>query len=135
MTPVFLDTAGLIAIWNSADQWHNAAHQAYVALKRREITLYTTSFVLLECGNAASRKPFRGSVLRLREQLLVDNCLIFPSDSDCQQAWSDYERGFPGDAGIVDCVSFVVMRRFGIAEAFTNDHHSPRPGSRLYFEL
>jgi hypothetical protein len=29
MTPVFLDTVGLLAIWDIDDQWHNAAEGAY----------------------------------------------------------------------------------------------------------
>jgi hypothetical protein len=29
MTPVFLDTVGLLALWNVAYQWHTAAERAY----------------------------------------------------------------------------------------------------------
>jgi predicted nucleic acid-binding protein len=50
MTDVFLDSVGLIAIWNSADQWHGAASAAYDSLRSRDINLYTTNSVLLECG-------------------------------------------------------------------------------------
>ncbi len=29
MIPVFLDTVGLIALWDTDDQWHAAAESAY----------------------------------------------------------------------------------------------------------
>ncbi len=38
-----------------------------------------------------------------------------------------------GQAGIVDQVSFVVMRRLGITEAFTNDRHFQAAGFHTLF--
>ncbi len=51
-----------------------------------------------------------------------------PTDEEWTEAWTAYERGQPGDPGIVDCISFVVMRRLGLAEAFTNDGHFAAAG-------
>jgi predicted nucleic acid-binding protein len=111
MTGVFLDSVGLVAIWNKSDQWHNVASESYESLKLRDISLYTTTYVLLECGNAVSRKPFRTSVIKLRNELEAIQGLIEPTTSDWQTGWHEYEYGFPGSAGIVDCISFAVMRR------------------------
>lgn len=133
MTNIFLDTVGLIAIWNNSDQWHDVASQAYESLKLRDVNLFTTTFVLLECGNAASRKPFRKSVLRLKDQLILNEGLIIPSHEECEIAWRDYDKGRQGSAGIVDCVSFVVMRQLGINEAFTNDQHFQDAGFKNLF--
>lgn len=62
MNPVFLDTVGLRALWNQSDQWHRPARASFDALASVERILLTTTFVLLECGNAAARHPFRQSV-------------------------------------------------------------------------
>ncbi len=43
------------------------------------------------------------------------------------------ERNEAGQAGIVDQVSFIVMRRWGITEAFTNDRHFQAAGFRALF--
>src|SRR5206468_2611791 len=102
---------------------HKAAKAAFAKLLKRDVRFVTTTFVLLECGNAAARHPFRNEVLALREELLDDGELIEPTVSDCEQAWAAYERGKAGDAGIVDHVSFIVMRRLGITEAFTHNGH------------
>ena len=120
---IFLDTVGLVGLWNRRDQWHAAAKAAFATLLTRDVRFVTTTFVLLECGNTAARHPFRTDVMSLREELLDDGQLIDPSASDCEQAWAAYERGEAGDAGIVDLVSFEVMRRLGLSEAFTHNGH------------
>ena len=79
--------------------------------------------MLLECGNAAARRPYRAAVDRLRERMESAGVLIAPSEEDWRQAWAAYRQGEIGDAGIVDHVSFLVMHRLGITRAFTNDQH------------
>ena len=34
MNAVFLDTIGLLALWDEADQWHEPADQAFARLSR-----------------------------------------------------------------------------------------------------
>jgi hypothetical protein len=133
MNPILLDTVGLVALWNVADQWHSAADQAFAQLLARRRPMVTTTFVLLECGNTAARKPFRSKVCQLRTTLEQRNELIVPTEDDWKQAWADYEQGIAGDASIVDHVSFVVMRRLGITEAFTNDRHFQAAGFTTLF--
>lgn len=128
MTPVFLDTVGLVAVWNHSDQWHGVAMAAFAALIRRKAPVVTTTYVLLECGNEATRRPYRGHVVALRQLLSAQGNLIEPSPPDIDQAWADYSRGAAGSAGIVDHVSFAVMRRLGLTEAFTCDRHFAAAG-------
>ena len=59
--------------------------------------------------------------------------LIVPTDDDWELAWAAYGRGEAGDAGIVDHVSFVIMRRLGITDAFTNDRHFQAAGFHSLF--
>jgi predicted nucleic acid-binding protein len=83
--------------------------------------------------NAAARRPFRSSVVKLRKQLEANSGLIQPTTSDWQEGWIEFENGFPGSAGIVDCISFAVMRRLGVNEAFTNDRHFEEAGFKILF--
>src|SRR3989442_1073414 len=123
MRTVFLDTVGLIALWNRSDQWHPAATAAFQALDPNRTRLVTTTYVLLECGNDAARRPYRDKVIALRGDLQLCGDLVEPTAGDLDRAWADYAGGLAGSAGIVDHVSFAVMSRLGIAEAFTNDRH------------
>jgi predicted nucleic acid-binding protein len=63
---VFLDTVGLLAVWDESDQWHHAAQACLSKLLASRADLVTSSFVLLEGGNAVARRPYRSAVCRLR---------------------------------------------------------------------
>ena len=67
MTLVFFDTVGLVALWDEADQWHELANEAYGEIKASRTEIVTTSLVMLECGNAAARRPYRKAVNQWRE--------------------------------------------------------------------
>ncbi|HTU88864.1 MAG TPA: PIN domain-containing protein [Gemmataceae bacterium] len=133
MSVVFLDTVGLIAKWDTSDQWHALADAAYQQIIAQRQSVLTTTFILLECGNTAARRTFRSDVCALRQALELRNELIVPTEDDWKDAWAAYERGEAGQAGIVDHVSFVVMRRLGIKEAFTNDRHFQAAGFTTLF--
>ncbi len=133
MRDVFLDTVGLIAVWDTADQWHETADSAYQQLLRQGRRLLTTPLILLECGNASARRPYRQRVNALRQSLIQDGLLVEPSAQEIDEAWAAFDRGEAAQAGIVDQVSFVVMRRLGITEAFTNDKHFQAAGFTVLF--
>ena len=122
MRTVLLDSIGLIALWDESDQWHDAALLAYQQLVP-PIRLVSTTFVMMECGNAAARRRYRSEVALLWRRLKRDDNLLVPTDEHVQEAWEAYWKRLPGAAGIVDLVSFEVMRQHGISEAFTNDAH------------
>jgi predicted nucleic acid-binding protein len=130
---VFLDTVGLVAVWNHLDQWHDAASRAYTDMAQMGSDYLTTTFVLLECGNTAARQPFRKDAILLRESLEAEGRLVFPTQDDWQSAWAAYRRGEADQAGIVDQVSFAVMRRLGLTHAFTNDKHFRAAGFTTLF--
>jgi len=133
VSAVFLDTVGLVALWNSSDQWHSLAQQAYDDLRKSRVAFVTTRYVLLECGNTVARTALRAEVTRLRQTLAQRNCLIDPTDEDWNDAWAVFDAGQAGTAGIVDHISFVIMRRLGIRQAFTNDTHFTAAGFETLF--
>jgi uncharacterized protein len=131
--PVFLDTVGLLALWDEADQWHALADAAFREITASRRPMMTTTFVLLESGNAAARRPYRTRIGALRRMLEQRQEVVVPTTDDWAQAWDAYDRGEAGQAGIVDQVSFVVMRRLGLNEAFTNDRHFQAAGFTTLF--
>jgi predicted nucleic acid-binding protein len=133
MKAVFFDTVGIIAVWDTTDQWHLAAEEAYQTILAQGRELVTTSLILIECGNASARRPYRSGVNVLRKRMEQQRMLIEPTPQELEEAWAAYDRGEAGQAGIVDHVSFVVMRRLGLTEAFTNDKHFQAAGFTVLF--
>ncbi len=133
MNAVYLDTVGLIALWDRDDQWHAPVEAAYRSLTLGRRSVLTTSFVLAECGNAAARTPYRPFVTDLKDQLEPLGRVIHPNENDWRSAWEAYRKGEAGDAGMVDHLSFSVMRRLGLTEAFTNDRHFRAAGMVVLF--
>ncbi len=78
---------------------------------------------MAECANSAARRPFRPAIVQLHKALTAVNVVIDPSKSEWEEAWVHYEKGGAGDAGLVDHLSFLVMRRFDLQHAFSNDRH------------
>ena len=107
MRPVFLDSVGLLALWSETDQWHPMAEKAFGEITQARAALITTTFVLLECGNAVARRGSRNAVNDLRERFQKAGTLIWPTESDWEQAWQSYQRGEADSAGVVDHISFV----------------------------
>src|SRR4051812_32541297 len=102
MNVAFVDTVGLLALWDEDDQWHDAAEAAWKQMLALKVVPFTTPYVLLECGNAASRRPYRTAVDPIRQQFEQAKTLIWPSDEEWDLAWQTYTLQKPGAAGIVD---------------------------------
>jgi uncharacterized protein len=133
LKPVFLDTVGILAMLDRDDQWHSVAAPVYESLVRSGRPMVTTPLVFYECGNAASRGLGRPKVDALRRLMASEGQVIEPTAEEVEAAWSDYVRGLAGEAGIVDHVSFAVMRRLGLTDAFTNDKHFAAAGFTTLF--
>ena len=78
---------------------------------------------IFECANTAARRTFRGDIVDLWRLMDSDGRLVRPTDEEIASAWDEFERGGAASPAVVDLISFQVMRRLGLARAFTNDRH------------
>jgi predicted nucleic acid-binding protein len=133
VSDVFLDTVGLLALLDEADQWHADADAAYERIKTAGRDFVTTHLIFLEAGNAAAKTPYRKPLNDIRREMTGRGKVFELAASQFEAAWTNYERGDANRAGIVDQVSFVVMRRLGLTDAFTNDQHFAAAGFTVLF--
>lgn len=133
MRTTFLDTVGLLAIWDSRDTWHNDATPVFSELRSQRVRLYTSNLVLLECANAAARTRLRVLVVEFREEMLDAGCVLLPTEQDMARAWEAFGSGHPGQPGVVDLISFELMRQYRIKDVFSNDVHFKVAGFRTLF--
>jgi len=101
MSPVLMDTVGFLSLWNGKDPWHPAAAEAFNKLAASGSHLFTTTYILLECGNSAARTRFRFDVVEIRRQFALAGKLIEPTSADVEAGWESYARGEAASAGIV----------------------------------
>jgi uncharacterized protein len=123
----FIDTQFVIALVNERDQFHQQA----VKVAREYIgqPLLTTDAVLLEIGNALARN-FRSEAVAIIERFLTsDNVTIVRlSPQLLDEAFALFKSHADKQWGLVDCVSFVAMKRAQINDALTVDHHFVQAG-------
>ena len=130
MKKVFVDTAAWLALLNIDDIWHQQAKQIRLELVKQNYIFITTEFVLLEIGDALCSQVLRKNTANFLHNIyqLKSTKIITLSQDLLQLGLSLYEQRLDKDWGLTDCISFVVMQREQIQEAFTSDKHFEQAG-------
>jgi uncharacterized protein len=125
---VFADTLYWIAIFLPNDPWANAAK----AIDLRDARPVTTEEVLSEflTGVAGFGEHTRRLACELvRNVLDAPEIDVLPqSHASFQGGLALYEQRPDKKYGLVDCITMNVMKRQGIKEILTNDHHFVQEG-------
>lgn len=129
---VFLDTAYAIALSVESDEHHKHAEELAKQLEGEQTRLVTTRAVLLEIGNALSKKRYRKAAVELLDALEQDPQVEIVSLSEelYERALELFRNRSDKDWGLVDCLSFIVMQKRRLTEALTTDEHFEQAGFR-----
>ena len=130
MKKVFVDTAAWLALLNIDDIWHQQAKKIRLELVKQNYIFITTEFILLEVGDALCSQNLRKNTANFLHNIyqLKSIKIITLSQELFQLGLSLYEQRLDKDWGLTDCISFVVMQREQIQEAFTSDKHFEQAG-------
>ncbi len=132
MNDYFLDTSFAIAIASKKDMSHQRAAFLARKIKADKISIITTKAILLEIGNALARLKYRQFGINLLENLAADQntTIISLTDELYNQAFELFRTRPDKEWGLVDCISFVVMKEQEITDALTADEHFTQAGFR-----
>ena len=126
----FVDASGWIALVNRRDALHKKAAQIYQQRLRQGGQFVTSSVVLLEVGNwlspVATRRMARALLDRIEQSARIE--VVHITDDLNEQGWQLYRSRADKEWGVIDCISFILMRERGIGEALTGDHHFEQAG-------
>jgi predicted nucleic acid-binding protein len=127
---VFLDTSYILALENKDDAHHDRALALENELLRENAALLLHWGILFEIADGYARIARRARGLQLLDKIITEEgyriCPI--TESLFQDALGLY-RGRPDkDWGLTDCLSFVLMKQQGIAEALSADVHFRQAG-------
>ncbi len=128
MRQVFLDTSGILALVNKADNLHTKAIEINQILLLESTQFITTDYVIVEVGNALSRH--KSLAIKTIDFLLnsTDIEIIEIDRTIYDDALAIYKAYADKDWGLTDITSFLVMGNTGISEAFTHDKHFAQYG-------
>jgi len=127
---VFVDSVAWIALINKSDNFHERSNEVKRQLENDKCKLITTEFVLLEVANELSSPPTRDRAIRYINGLKhLSNLTIIEANNELfQLGWLLYSKRLDKEWSLTDCISFVIMQRDGMTQAFTNDHHFEQAG-------
>lgn len=127
---VFADTGYFLAIEIENDQYHRAAVRHWEAVARDLPTMVITSYVFGEIITHLNSRRLHSKAIELGRRLLSSPSihLIHVDETLFWGGWSFFQQHQDKDYSLTDCISFVVMRRFVIATAFTFDRHFIQAG-------
>ena len=130
MTSLFLDANFLIALEVSDDQHHSEATEHWKTLIDIPISLVTTSYVFDEVVTFLNSRRQHDKAVRVGNNLrnAANIELVQVDEPLFYEAWSYFGQHTDKTYSLTDCVSFVLMKRLGIAEALTFDKHFVQAG-------
>jgi len=108
------DSAAWLALYDHGDKYHVRAQRAFRDLAERQVNFVVTDYLIAEAITLILGRAGHATAVMCGEWLL------------------NSPRVRIVHADFVDCLSFVVMRRERLVDAFTFDHHFEQMGFRLW---
>lgn len=123
----FIDTLFVVALVNPNDQYHTRASE--LAEKYESHPLLVTDVVLLEIGNGLARNYKKQAVEIIEQFFASDEVKIVHLTPELfQRGFTLYKTHKDKEWGLIDCISFEVMREASVADALTFDQHFVQAG-------
>jgi len=123
----FVDTAFILAVVSEKDELHQKSRELVKIYGT--LPWMTTDLVLYEVANSLARNAKPQAQKIISEFLEADGIeIVYASPALFRKGFALYCKYADKTWGLVDCVSFVVMRETGITDALTNDKHFQQAG-------
>ena len=124
----FVDTSALLAVLDADDAQHARASRNWRSLVSANETLLTTSYVLVETFALAQARLGLDASRSLDADVVPSLNIVWVDETLHRPAVAALLVAKRRDLSLVDCVSFEVMRRAGVARAFAFDRHFREQG-------
>lgn len=123
MSKVFLDTSYLLALELAKDQNHPAAKKHWQAIIQSPPAFVTTSYIFDEVVTYFNSRGHHAKAVEVGNNLLVSTSveLVHVDEALFYEGWRYFQQHQDKDYSLTDCISFIVMNRFGANSAFTFD--------------
>ena len=120
---VFVDTSAFLAGLDASDDQHQRAVDTWKRLLETDTPLLTTNYVLLETIAVLQHRGGLSPIRRFLDDLLPALQVYWVSEADHGAALTALLTADRRQLSLVDCTSFLVMRRLVLQDAFAFDPH------------
>ncbi len=126
---IFVDTSYILALFNVSDEFHIKA-KILKNLTTQTNLLITTEVILLEIGNALSKQNLRQRCSAFIKGFYeTENIKVVPvTTALIKEGLEFFDKRHDKEWGLVDCISFIVMKRYGVKHALAADDHFAQAG-------
>lgn len=125
----FVDTSAYYALIDRRDANHSPAQSIATRLTTERYQQFTTDFVLAELHALLLARLGRGIAGRVLRDMDRSSTIITPvTTRDQRRAREILQQYDDKDFSLTDALSFAVMERLAIPNAFTFDHHFAQYG-------
>ena len=129
---VFVDTSGIFAVLDADDSYHDEADHLWRQLVLETEQLVCTNYVLIETYALVQRRLGMHAARTLEEDVLPLVRVHWVEEADHRSAMAAFLTAGRRDLSLVDCVSFVIMRRLDVKLAFAFDQDFQDQGFEPY---
>lgn len=125
---VYVDTSAIYAVMDADDAQHEVAKSTWVNLLESGDGLVCNSYVLLETYALVQHRLGIEAVRVLHDEILPVITVDWVDETIHKEAAAALLIAGRKDLSLVDCSSFVTMRRLGLRRAFALDHRFREQG-------
>ncbi|MGI6662765.1 MAG: type II toxin-antitoxin system VapC family toxin [Bacillota bacterium] len=125
---VYVDTSAIYAVMDADDSQHEVAKSTWANLLESGDGLVCNSYVLLETYALVQHRLGIEAVRVLHDEILPVITVDWVDETIHKEAAAALLIAGRKDLSLVDCSSFVTMRRLGLRRAFALDHRFREQG-------
>ena len=125
---VFVDTSAFLAILHRDDKNHQPAKQIWEQLIHQEATLVCTNYILVESFTLIQSRLGMAAVKAFEENIVPLLRIEWIDETLHQAGIAALLTANRRRLSLVDCLSFVTMRRLAIDTVFAFDQHFVEQG-------
>ena len=129
MKTVFVDTSGIYAVLDRDDANHAASKPAWMQLAA-EADLFTTNYILVETSALVQHRLGTAALRAFANDVVPLLRVAWVTEAEHRAAVEAVLAASRKKLSLVDCVSFEIMREYGVQFAFCFDAHFREQGFR-----
>ena len=126
----FIDSSAFIGQSCVDDQYHRDARKISKKLRKEQSIGVTTDFVLSKTLTFLTIRVGHHAAIKFYDSLerAANLIIVYTTQKDFQQAMEIFKQYHDKDFSFVDCISFAIMTKQNLTQAFTFDQHFAQAG-------